>query len=297
MSEILIRPDQYGSVLFIPGKDEPLDREVRTLSIVIPAYNEENTIVAILNRISQVHLINDIGKEIIIVNDCSRDHTDECIREYLAAHPELKIRYLQHAVNQGKGAAIHTGIRMATGDCLIVQDADLEYDPREYNILLKPMVEGHADVVFGTRFFGGKPHRILFFWHSVGNKLLTFFSNVFTGLNLTDMETCYKLFHMDVLRDLPLTEKRFGFEPEITARIAKIPGIRIYEVGISYYGRTFQDGKKIGMKDGFRALYCILKYKFIKNGPQSDVCLTGRGRRAHHLTAPQRNETIEPMDV
>jgi glycosyltransferase involved in cell wall biosynthesis len=260
MEDLLIRLEQQESFLYIPRQEDRPERGIRTLSIVIPAYNEENTIASILNRVAQSHLINDIKKEIIIVNDCSRDNTDRYIREYQASHPELNIRYLSHPVNQGKGAAIHSGIRMATGDCLIVQDADLEYDPREYNILLKPMVEGHADVVFGTRFYGGKPHRILFFWHSVGNKILTFLSNMFTGLNLTDMETCYKLFHINVIKCLPLKEKRFGFEPEVTARVSRISGIRIYEVGISYYGRTFEDGKKIGMKDGFRALYCILKY-------------------------------------
>lgn len=270
---------------------------IRTLSIVIPAYNEENTIVSILNRIAQVHLINDIKKEIIIVNDCSRDNTDRYIREYLSAYPDLDICYRVHEINQGKGAAIHTGIKMATGDCLIIQDADMEYDPREYNILLKPMVEGYADVVYGTRFYGGKPHRILFFWHSLGNKLLTFISNMFTGLNLTDMETCYKLFHIDVIKHLPLTEERFGFEPEVTARIARVSGIRIYEVGISYYGRTFQDGKKIGIKDGFRALYCILKYKFLKNGSGYNSYSTKRIDRSHYVTAPKSNDTVEPMDV
>jgi glycosyltransferase involved in cell wall biosynthesis len=296
MEDIVIRPDQQDSFLYIPRKDGQLGGDIGTLSIVIPAYNEENTITSILNRIAQVHLINNIQKEIIVVNDCSRDNTDKHVNEYLLTHPELKIRYLSHPINQGKGAAIHSGIKMATGDCLIIQDADLEYDPREYNTLLKPMVEGHADVVFGTRFYGGKPHRILFFWHSIGNKLLTFCSNLFTGLNLTDMETGYKLFHIEVIRDLPLAEKRFGFEPEITARIAKIPGIRIYEVGISYYGRTFEEGKKIGLKDGFRALYCILKYKFLNHGAKYHPSLTGRSR-AHHLTVPQRNRGIKPMDV
>ncbi len=262
MEELLIRPDNQESFLYIPYTDNRCKREIRTLSIVIPAYNEEKTITSILNRVASVHLINDIQKEIIVINDCSFDNTDVCIREYIMANPQLNIRYHSHMVNQGKGAAIHTGIRLATGNCLIVQDADLEYDPREYNILLKPMVEGHADIVFGTRFYGGKPHRILFFWHSVGNKILTFLSNMLTGLNLTDMETCFKLFRIDVIKAIDLTEKRFGFEPEVTARVSKIPGIRIYEVGISYYGRTFEDGKKIGLKDGFRALYCIIKYNF-----------------------------------
>jgi len=266
MEELLIRPDTQESFLYIPRTANHLEGEIRTLSIVIPAYNEEKTITSLLNRVAGVHLINDIQKEIIVINDCSTDNTDVCIREYIMTNPQLNIRYQSHRINQGKGAAINTGVRLSTGNCLIVQDADLEYDPREYNTLLKPMIEGHADVVFGTRFYGGKPHRILFFWHSVGNKILTFLSNMLTGLNLTDMETCFKLFRIDVIKAIDLKEKRFGFEPEVTARISKIPGIRIYEVGISYYGRTFEDGKKIGLKDGFRALYCIIKYNFFVSG-------------------------------
>jgi glycosyltransferase involved in cell wall biosynthesis len=265
MQDILIRPEYREHILFIPDVHSPENSSVKTLSIVIPAYNEQATILSILERICQVHLIDDMRKEIVIVNDASKDATDDRIRQYMTENPAVNIKYYIHKVNQGKGAALHTGIRQATGDYIIIQDADLEYDPREYNSLLKPIVEGHADAVFGTRFFGGKPHRILFFWHSIGNKLLTFFSNMLTGLNLTDMETCYKLFRASILKSLPLQEKRFGFEPEVTAMVARVPGIRIYEVGISYYGRTFSEGKKINWKDGFRALYCILKYKFSKN--------------------------------
>jgi glycosyltransferase involved in cell wall biosynthesis len=264
MHEILIQLDQSDSILFIPDDHQASHKKRKTLSIIIPAYNEENTIVSILDRISKVHLLNDIRKEIIVVNDCSRDNTHLKITEYILANPDLDIQYFIHEVNRGKGAAIHSGIALASGDYLIVQDADLEYDPREYNTMLKPIVEEHADVVYGTRFIGGKPHRILFFWHSIGNRWLTFFSNMLTGLNLTDMETCYKLFRVDIIKSLDLKEKRFGFEPEVTAKVARIPNARIYEVGISYYGRTFREGKKINWKDGFRALYCILKYKITK---------------------------------
>lgn len=231
-----------------------------TLSIVIPAYNEERTIHRILDKVKAVELIGGLQKEVIITNDCSRDDTEGAIRRYMEANPSLNIQYRKHEVNQGKGAALHTGIRHATGQYIIIQDADLEYDPAEYNILLRPMLDGSADVVFGSRFMGGRPHRILFFWHSIGNKFLTFISNVFTNLNLTDMETCYKMFRSDMLKSLKLREKRFGFEPEVTAKISRVPGVRIYEVGISYYGRTYAEGKKIGAKDGFRAIYCILKY-------------------------------------
>jgi glycosyltransferase involved in cell wall biosynthesis len=231
-----------------------------TLSIIIPAYNESRTIHLILDKIKAVELIGNLQKEIIIVNDHSTDTTEEAINAYISQNTGLNIKYFKHDHNRGKGAALHTGIKMATGQYLIIQDADLEYDPNEYSILLRPIIEGHADVVYGSRFMGGKPHRILFFWHSIGNRFLTFISNAFTDLNLTDMETCYKVFRTDLVQKLKLQEKRFGFEPEVTARISRIPGIRIYEVGISYYGRTYEEGKKIGFKDAFRAIYCTVKY-------------------------------------
>ncbi|WP_426667255.1 glycosyltransferase family 2 protein [Mucilaginibacter sp. McL0603] len=234
--------------------------KINKLSIIIPAYDEGNTIHLILNKIKSVQLIDDIEKEIIIVNDYSKDHTEEAIHNYKAANPDMNIQYFKHEVNKGKGSALHTGIAKATGEYLIIQDADLEYDPNEYNDLLKPVCNGFADVVYGSRFMGSNPHRILFFWHTIGNYFLTFLSNMFSNLNLTDMETCYKLFDTKLIQSIKLTEQRFGFEPEITQKIARVPKIRIYEVGISYYGRTYEDGKKIGWKDGVRAIYCILKY-------------------------------------
>lgn len=234
----------------------------KTLSIVIPCYNEERTVHLILDKVLRVKLLNDIQKELIIVNDCSKDDTIGAIKKYFNAHPHVDYKLYSHEVNKGKGAALHLGIEKATGDYVIIQDADLEYDPEEYNEIIKPVLDGFADVVYGSRFIGGKPHRILFFWHSIGNKMLTFLSNMGSNLNLTDMETCYKMFRRDIIQSVKLKENRFGFEPEVTAKIARIPEVRIYEVGISYYGRTYAEGKKINWKDGFRAIYCILKYNY-----------------------------------
>ena len=238
--------------------------QISKLSIIIPAFNEGATIHHILNKVKEVQLTDNIQKEVIIVNDFSTDNTEEAILHYISNNPDLYIQYFKHEYNQGKGAALHTGINLASGEYLIIQDADLEYDPNEYNDLLVPVLNGNADVVYGSRFMGSNPHRILFFWHTIGNKFLTTFSNMLSNLNLTDMETCYKLFNTKMIQSLKLKEKRFGFEPEVTAKISRIPKIRIYEVGISYYGRTFEEGKKIGWKDGFRAIYCILKYNLFK---------------------------------
>jgi len=227
------------------------------LSIIIPCYNEKNTIRSIVDAVRAAPYEN---KEIIIVDDCSKDGTTDLLKSEIAP---LVDRILFHEKNQGKGAALRTGIQNATGDLVIIQDADLEYNPQEYPLLVEPILQDKADVVFGSRFMGGHPHRVLYFWHRVGNGLLTLLSNMLTNLNLTDMETCYKVFRREIIQNIKIEENRFGFEPEITAKIAKT-GCRLYEVGISYYGRTYKEGKKIGWKDGVRALYCIFKYNIFK---------------------------------
>ncbi len=237
---------------------------IQKLTIIIPAFNEEATICKVLEKVNNVILIGNIEKEILVINDHSTDNTLKQIEIFKNKHGKINLEVINQPINMGKGEAIHTGIKLATGDFIVVQDADFEYDPQEYNLLLKPALDGFADVVYGSRFMGGNPHRILFFWHSIGNKLLTFISNMLTGLNLTDMETGFKLVRTEIIKNISLKENRFGFEPEVTAKLSNVPGIRIYEIGISYYGRTFSEGKKINWKDGLKAIYCILRYNLFK---------------------------------
>lgn len=257
-------------------------RQELSLSVIVPVFNEQDTIEELLRQVqaapAKIH-------EIIIVDDYSTDGTRGILDTIVAANPQLKL-YL-HDHNQGKGAALRTGIGKASGDVVIIQDADLEYDPREYPVLLQPIADGKADVVFGSRFMGGGPHRVVFFWHMVANRMLTLLSNIFTNINLTDMETCYKMFRREVIQAIPIEENRFGFEPEITAKVSQM-GCRIYEVGISYSGRTYEEGKKIGLKDGFRALYSILKYNiFRRPAKQRGVPTTGG---APHNTTTDSNQ-------
>jgi glycosyltransferase involved in cell wall biosynthesis len=231
-----------------------------TLSIVVPVYNEETTLEDLLRAVLAAPLPEGVDREVVAVNDASTDRSAELL-DRLGEDPRIRVFHQPH--NQGKGAALRRGFAEARGDFVVVQDADLEYDPREYPKLLEPVLDGRADVVYGSRFAGGEAHRVLFFWHMVGNRLLTLTSNMFTNLNLTDMETCYKLFRADVLKRIEVQENRFGIEPEITAKVSRL-GVRIYEVGISYAGRTYEEGKKIGWKDGVRALYCIVKYGLLR---------------------------------
>ena len=239
-------------------------KEENKLSILIPCYNEEKTIIKILEKIFSVTLIGGIAREVIVIDDGSTDQTSRLLTEYQIKHPELPLQLYRQGKNKGKGASISLAAGKATGNIMVIQDADLEYDPKDFNKMLKPIVDNHADVVYGSRFVGEGPHRVLFFLHTIGNKILTFLSNLFTGINLTDMETGYKMFRTDTLRKVTITEERFGVEPEITAKISRIDGIRIYEVGISYYGRTYSEGKKIRWTDGIYAIWCILKYNIFR---------------------------------
>lgn len=240
---------------------------LQKLSIIIPCFNEAATVAIIMDKVLAVDLSNSIEKEIIVINDCSSDHTDRVIKSYIAEHPDAPVVYLCHNANRGKGASVHTGIAVASGDYLLIQDADLEYDPKEYNLLLEPILSGHADIVYGSRFIGGHPHRILFFWHTIGNKLLTLVSNLFTNMNLTDAHTCYKLIRTATIREIRLMEKRFAFDAELNVKLSRMRQARIYEVGISYYGRTFGEGKKIRLRDAVRTIYALVKYSLPRGKP------------------------------
>jgi len=235
-------------------------KATHSLCVIIACYNEERTIIAIVEKVLAVELSAGIPKTILVIDDASTDQTWPLLQSFIATNPEAPVRLYRHEKNSGKGACIRKGIEVCDASIVIIQDADLEYDPQDYNRLLSPILDGYADVVYGSRFRGSEPHRVLFFFHTIGNKFLTFLSNVFTQLNLTDMETGYKMFRFEVLQRIRLKENRFGFEPEVTAKISRIRHIRIYEVGISYFGRTFSEGKKINWTDGFRSIYCILKY-------------------------------------
>jgi glycosyltransferase involved in cell wall biosynthesis len=239
---------------------------MKTLSIIVPAYNEERTICSVLDSLVDVQLLNNMHKEVIIVDDASSDATEDLVKPYLGnAHAGCTILYHRHKKNAGKGASLQSGFSLCTGEAVLVQDADLEYSPSDINALLAPIITGHADVVYGSRFISHNPHRVLYYWHSLGNKFLTLLSNMFSNINLTDMETGYKIFRAEVIKSIRLRERRFGIEPELTAKLAKIKGIRIYEVGISYFGRTYAEGKKVNWKDGVWALYCILRYNLFRD--------------------------------
>lgn len=237
---------------------------INKLSILIPVYNEENTLLKLLTQVKNVELINNIQKEFIIVDDGSKDNSIAIVKEFISDNPDLDVKFYPLEKNVGKGGAIHEAISHASGEYLIIQDADLEYDPNEYNKLLQPILREEADIVYGSRFLGNQPHQKSYFTHHFANKFLTFLSNIFSNLKLTDMETCYKLLKTDIIQSIPLTEKRFGFEPEVTAKLSRIKNLRLKEVEISYYGRKYDDGKKIGWKDGVKAIYCILKYGMLR---------------------------------
>ena len=236
---------------------------IETLSIIVPCYNEEKLVTDVLKMVVDAEIISGVKKEVIVIDDGSSDNTSLAIQQFIQANPTHSIKLIRHQSNRGKGACIKSGLEHTTGEVLVIQDADLEYDPSEYNKLLAPIVKGHADVVYGSRFRGSEAHRVLFFLHTIGNKMLTFWSNIFTGLNLTDMETGFKMFRTEIIRSINLIENRFGFEPEVTAKVSRVKNIRIYEVGISYYGRQYEQGKKIKWTDGMKAIYCVFKYNII----------------------------------